>query len=440
MSYILSGLKKEHPFRFYLDAALAQMRGDGHPNPAILADDINILINTPLIYPELKLDAIWMGNDSWTNGKTHTEFKTCDRGCGCPDDLETEEKVDNVIEEPEEWVGSLTIDFEDKKIRVLGLVFEYGDRSMYHQYFLTAPDLETGQRFMAHLKNERRKQKKAFSYTHILVNDSAGIRRPKMDWGDVILEDGFQEKIQRNIDAFFKAKDLYKKHRLAYRRGILMVGPPGNGKTSCIRILAALYPQYAFFMYGFGGNGMSDPERLRRLFKKASNYSPAIIVLEDLDRVAHDGAMRAILNIMDGLTSSDGVFVLATSNNAAQIDPALIERPSRFDLVMRFDEPKIKQRAEYLTKKLGHLGTPEQLEKLVNSTNGYSMAMLQELLTGALLESVLSDRKEPTWDDVLTGFKRLQDSRATARKEIGKKDTKVGFSDHSIRSQLPWED
>lgn len=433
----MADIGKQHPLEPYIHRAkvVSKGNGNGYENPVVVVDQMNYSAKVPTFYQASP-------NARWHFVKETEVNNGYDEDCGCPSacgptvpatltgEGAAEAPVDFGESSPD-WVGHISVEISvGKTVEVFGLIFGDNYSSIQNLYLVAAPDQATLDAFFKDIQEKSMARIKKAASSYIFISNSVGVARPKMGWGDVVLEPEHRETIERNIEAFFKAKAAYHKHKLAYRRGLLMVGPPGNGKSTVIKILASLRRDVAFFMYGFTAEG-NDPSRLERIFKTASRCSPSIVVLEDIDRVAKDHVMRAMLNILDGVNSSDGVFVLATSNNAGEIDPALIERPSRFDLVMRFGNPEEKQRADYLNIKLGELsrgsgGHAEQLEALIKDTNGFSMAMLQELFAGALLESVLHGR-EPEWSDIEVSHKRLKKSLSTAKKETGSAVKPTGF-------------
>ena len=149
----------------------------------------------------------------------------------------------------------------------------------------------------------------------------------------------------------------------------------------------------------------------------AEKYTPAVVLLEDLDRMvqAKDISLSHFLNLLDGLKALNGVLVIATCNEPDKLDPALIHRPSRFDRVWRFDLPKYEQRLELLRKKGGTFFSESALETAARRSDGFSMAYVQEIVVNTLLECAHGN--QPPNDDHL--FKSLYKLRVQ-RKEASK--------------------
>lgn len=325
-----------------------------------------------------------------------------------------------------DWSGFCEYSFHGEMIYFMGVVL-LSDQRYKHCYFMAGTDEKLLKEFIQVLQEEKKRRDREFIPHLIFTNDAYGLDRPDVGWDSVFLPDGMKEHIQSNIEGFFKAQDLYKKFNIPYKRGMILAGPPGSGKSSVLKVLASQYRQHAFFMYGFS-RSYDEFEDLESLFRRAQALAPSVFILEDIDRVIKTDFMRQCLNLLDGMATSNGVLTIATSNNPQDLDPALIERPSRFDLVLRFDLPDADLRRKYLKKQLENFVPfdDEQLESIVQATNKYSMAMLQEIRTGALLESVAKS-EDLNYGHVLLSLQRLSTSLKTAKKATGSSDKSVGF-------------
>lgn len=342
------------------------------------------------------------------------------------------------LESPRDWVGHSTVEFAGHTLHVLGLIFGSTYSGMTFHYAVAGPTQNIVEAFLQDILRKKREKRLRVMKQYISVSDSRGIPRGDKTWKDVILAPDVRETLETNVEAFFKAGDMYKKYNLSYRRGILLVGPPGDGKSTIFKILASQYRDYSFFMFGFGGRHNDDPiDPITRMFRRASEYAPSIVLIEDLDRIADERTMRSLLNLLDGIESNSGVMVLASSNNPEKIDRALIERPSRFDLVLRVDNPDFEQRLAYLRQRFSDIkaATDSVLKDLAEKTDKYSMAMLQELFTGALLEAVQHGR-DVILDDIVNSRKRLAKSLRTAKHEKDEKPN-LGFSPLRGRTVSP---
>ena len=208
---------------------------------------------------------------------------------------------------------------------------------------------------------------------------------------DLILADDMKETIRHDFGQFLKSEDRYARLGIAWRRGALMIGPPGNGKTHCARALvneldiASLYVQSLSHQY-------YTPEQMwKQVFDRARGLRPSVLVLEDLDSLVNDENRSFFLNQLDGFQQNHGMIVLATTNHPERIDSAIIDRPSRFDRKYHFNLPTLDQRTRYLANWQQRLAQEckwqkNQVEAIATGTNEFSFAYLKELVISSLMK------------------------------------------------------
>jgi len=203
-------------------------------------------------------------------------------------------------------------------------------------------------------------------------------------WEDIVLDGPTRAAIERHVVQFVARLPRYRAFGLPTKRGILLVGPPGTGKTLLGKVLCSLLP--TTFLWVSPGE-VSNPPALRRLFDLARELQPTLLFLEDLDLYAsrrgmgNDALLGELLNQLDGFPANTGVLTLATTNDLRAIEPALAERPSRFDQVIRMDPPKVPERQALLARFLRNL--PHAAECPVEAaaaTDGLTGAHLQEIV------------------------------------------------------------
>jgi ATP-dependent 26S proteasome regulatory subunit len=190
--------------------------------------------------------------------------------------------------------------------------------------------------------------------------------------------------VRSDFELFFQREDWFRQHHLPYRRGYLLWGAPGNGKTATIRVMAA-HPYIRPYTLDLSDSEEKSADVLR-LFERAAENTPALIILEDLDRAFPTAGKRtqertvsfqALLNSLDGLGTQDGVIVVATANDPTCLDPAILKRPGRFDRVVQFRNPDSDLRREYY-QRLSPVLTGDQFETAIERTEGFSFAQLRE--------------------------------------------------------------
>lgn len=232
--------------------------------------------------------------------------------------------------------------------------------------------------------------KKRHSERCILDHDGEPIESfREMDWKNIFLDGGMVEQIHSEIETFFCSKQTYKECGLDWRRGIILAGRAGNGKTAIIRALATTATVPVVFCIPDEGDTFGMLNRLDRTIRTAA---PCIVVVEDIDSIGSNEATRSkLLNMFDGLVTSDGVLTIASTNNPDKLDEAFTGRPSRFDSYYVLDVPPLRQRKSILENKLGKRlkrVPKDALAALLKEMSGLSAAFVQEVAVCSLMEEV----------------------------------------------------
>ncbi|VDC06306.1 unnamed protein product [Peniophora sp. CBMAI 1063] len=245
------------------------------------------------------------------------------------------------------------------------------------------------------------------------------------NWDDIILESDFKAAVKKDVYGFFESRDMYKRFKIPWRRGIIMHGPPGNGKTISVKAIMkdcsvmGYTPLYVKTFKNFRG----DEYAIQAIFDKARDTAPSVIVLEDLDSHITEQNRSYFLNQIDGIGGNNGILVLGTTNHFERLDPALSTRPSRFDRKFLFDDPDRPSRRLYVKYWQDQLAGSEDIsfpealaEEIADSTGKFSFAYLKEVFVSSLV-SLLKEREEG--HDV--SFARcVREEIATLRKQLDK--------------------
>lgn len=221
-----------------------------------------------------------------------------------------------------------------------------------------------------------------------------GHPKDKREFSSVVLDKGIAESIQKDINEFLGSANWYSERGIPYRRGYLLFGPPGCGKTSFITALAASI-NHDIAILSLSDRGLTD-DRLNVLFARAPLNS--IILLEDIDaafssrdyskqnQTAFQGfsplTLSGLLNALDGVTSSDGRIVFMTTNYIERLDPALI-RPGRVDLkqfIGYVTEFQIEHMFKRFYPNVNSSVASQFAKKLIESKKNLSPAQIQGFL------------------------------------------------------------
>ncbi|RYG38156.1 ATP-binding protein [bacterium] len=205
----------------------------------------------------------------------------------------------------------------------------------------------------------------------------------------LVLGGELKEQLKGDISSWLAARETYEKYGIPWKRGIILVGDPGNGKTHAVKAIANEFDLRVLYVRSFSSERNSDQENIAKVFAKARETAPCLLVLEDLDTLVTSQNRSFLLNEMDGFASNAGILTIGTANNPEKLDPALAERPSRFDRRYYFSRPAFSERERYLQLFTDRLEPALQLgdsaAEVAEVTDGYSFAYLKELVLSGMM-------------------------------------------------------
>ncbi len=224
---------------------------------------------------------------------------------------------------------------------------------------------------------------------------------------NLILPASMKKEIQDDFHSFFNAREEYERYGVPWKRGVLFHGAPGNGKTHTLKALINWLEQPCIYVKSFTAQYSTDHAQIREVFERARKTTPCLLVLEDLDSLINDKNRSFFLNEMDGFAANTGIVVLATTNHPERLDPAILERPSRFDRKYLFGLPTPEERRDYLTmwndKSAAELRiSDEGIESVVAFTDGFSFAYLKELWLSSMMRWI-ETKQAGAMDGIITG-------------------------------------
>ena len=211
------------------------------------------------------------------------------------------------------------------------------------------------------------------------------------DWDSVILEPAMKKEIRLNTIGFLKNCAQLEKYGIPPKRGIILAGEPGTGKTIVCKALISEAGQITCI--AATAYGMESEDYLRS-FLPCTTLQPLHGLYRGcgLDRAGRQDFYRgnapliSLLAEMDGITEQTAIVTVATTNTLETLDKALSERPSRFDRIFRIARPSYQQRVELVKHISEKIPLSEDvIVYLVEKTNGFTPAQLQEVLHGMVI-------------------------------------------------------
>lgn len=207
---------------------------------------------------------------------------------------------------------------------------------------------------------------------------------------NLILRQDLKEQILGDARRFFAAQATYETYGVPWKRGILFAGPPGNGKTHAAKALVNALGRPCLYVKSFRQAKSPDEYGMRSVFERARISAPCILVLEDLDALITSHNRSFFLNEMDGFAVNKGILTVATTNHPEGLDPAIVQRPSRFDRTYRFELPGVRERDAYIAFSNNSLQPEMQLcaestRSIAEQTEGFSFAYLKELFLSTMV-------------------------------------------------------
>lgn len=235
----------------------------------------------------------------------------------------------------------------------------------------------------------------------------------------VLFEDDTIDKVVKEIDRFWKSKSKFEDFGFPYKRGILLYGPAGSGKTCHTKYII----QEVIKMGGVGLK-MEHPGvfvQCMRALRKIQPETPVVAIMEDLDAILEQYSESSILNLLDGVDSFENIVYLATTNYPEQLEGRIANRPSRFDRRYHVGYPNPKSRKiyiEHLMSKMKHGDMSRvDIDQWVSDTENFTPAHLKELFISVVLYE----------DDYKESLKTLKDMRTKISSNEDEFVGQVGF-------------
>ena len=258
-----------------------------------------------------------------------------------------------------------------------------------------------------------------------LDNDPVQALTSNVTFDDVAGIKDVKEELEEIID-FLKSPQKYRELDIRLPKGVLLVGPPGVGKTLISKAVAGeanvpfFYQSGASFVHIYVGMGA---KRVSELFKKAKQMAPSIIFIDEIDAVGksrgefrndeREATLNQLLTEMDGFEDSSGVIIIGATNKIDMLDEALL-RAGRFDRRIHISLPDLEDRAKTLELYLKQKPNEVNIEQVARMTVGFNSAALDTLTNEAAIYAMRAGRKmvetsdfEAVKEKVLLGKRKI---------------------------------
>jgi hypothetical protein len=260
----------------------------------------------------------------------------------------------------------------------------------------------------------------------IRVSPSVGLFFDKLAFNTesiLLFPDSKSKEVLDEIKKFWDREKYFRerdgKSPMKYKRGIILHGPAGSGKTSTVALVMKDVIDRGGVVFAF-----SDPDTFIegvRVFRKIQPKTKVVVLMEDIDVILQRYDESTVLNILDGVNSFEDVVFLATTNYPEKLGARIINRPSRFDKRLKIGYPSHEARKMYLEYLLTDKEIKDKdidIDKWAEDSDGFSLAHIKELVVSV----VILDNK---YDDALETLRSMKEVVLSSEDDEGKK---VGFS------------
>ena len=258
---------------------------------------------------------------------------------------------------------------------------------------------------------------------------------PNKSWSQLILDQDTKDAIWANTIGFIQNRSELRSYGIPTKRGVILVGRPGTGKTlACKALISAAK---GITCITTRSDALENGSYLHDLYDLAEDLSPTIVMIEDIDLIAQDreesrymrgSALMNLLSILDGVEERDGVVTIGSTNIKETLDQAISQRPSRFDAIITFPLPSLKLRVELISLLCSAIPLEEEArEYIARKTEGYTPSQIQEVVYSLVIDYCNSHIPQRPRPQTLV-FSRAELDSAIARINRDNKGQTIGFN------------
>ena len=231
------------------------------------------------------------------------------------------------------------------------------------------------------------------------------------EWNNIVIDDDVKKEIQANTTNFLRRSEIWSKCGIPLKRGIIIAGEPGVGKTIICKALISESDDVTCITTD--PYAMYYDDYITKLYELAEDLKPSMVFIEDIDCIGQSRfeffsqgqpALLTLLDVLDGVEDQSGVVTVATTNCLEVLDKALSERPSRFDRIIRLSRPSIEQRRKLIQRLSLKIPLPEDIQEYIaRKSDNLTPAQIQEIVFSLVIqypEKVIDDNNSITMDMV----------------------------------------
>ena len=231
-------------------------------------------------------------------------------------------------------------------------------------------------------------------------------------------------KLEKDVLKFIDILPILREKKLPCSRGVILSGPPGTGKTMMCKAIAG---QANITTMLISSEFIKQRSDIKNAFRTARRLAPTLLIIEDVDaagtvsRAYSDHPLLGeYLQSLDGMEENNGVIVLATTNHTENMDPALTDRPGRFDRIIEVQTPDSEMRSKIYENLLDRVPcnriSAEFKKTLVRQSDGLTGAWMREVVQSALIEAAMDGREKVRESDLKSSISDVLDRRGLAYK------------------------
>jgi cell division protease FtsH len=213
-------------------------------------------------------------------------------------------------------------------------------------------------------------------------------------WDSIVLDVETKKEIKANTVDFLRRSNEWSKYGIPSKRGILLAGEPGTGKTIICRALMA--EADGITCVTTNGYALDDDDYVTELYELAEDLNPCIVFIEDIDLIGQNriefgyqrgAALLSLLSVMDGIEEQREVVTIATTNCLETLDKALSQRPARFDRVIKLTRPSLEQRRELVSRLCQKIPVNEDIQNYTAMrAENCTPAQIQEIIYSLVIQ------------------------------------------------------